>query len=146
MTIRNIYLGTSIAFASFGILPSAAQLHESISVEGKYVPEIIKVDRINTFPKPLKFSMAASPLEYEKSGVAAAFIPSMLAMPATGWNDTKEFSSNRGYLELGAGSWLNSTLSAGYRFVDNASTLAGIRLQHNSTSLWKPHMSDATET
>lgn len=145
MTIRNIYLGTSIAFASFGILPSAAQLHESISVEGKYVPEIIKVDRINTFPKPLKFSMAASPLEYEKSGVAAAFIPSMLAMPATGWNDTKEFSSNRGYLELGAGSWLNSTLSAGYRFVDNASTLAGIRLQHNSTSLWKPHMSDATD-
>lgn len=145
MTLRNIYLGTSLVFAAAGVFPAGAQLHESINVEGKYVPEIIRVDRINTFPKAMKFSLGATPLDYESGGVAAAFSPSLMTMPATGWKDTRYVAGNKGYLEFGAGSWLNSTLSAGYRFVDNSSTLFGLRLQHNSTSLWKPRQSQATE-
>lgn len=38
--------------------------------------------------------------------------------------------------------WLNSTLSAGYRFIDDRNTTFGVRLQHNSTSLWKPEVSE----
>lgn len=121
-----------------------AQLHESISVEGRYVPEVIRVDRINAFPEAMNFSLDSTPMEYEWGGVAASFSPYLVALPATGWRDTKNYARSRGYLELGAGSWLNSTLSAGYRFVDNAITLVGIRLQHNSTSLWKPQISEAT--
>lgn len=122
----------------------SAQLHESINVEGRYVPEIIRVDRVNAFPKAMRFSLDSSPIDYEGTGVAASFSPSLFLMPATGWRDTRTIYADPGYLELGAGSWLNSTLSAGYRFIDNSSTLFGIRLQHNSTSLWKPNMSEAT--
>ena len=121
---------------------AAAQLHESINVEGKYVPDVIRIDRINTFPKALRQDLVSEPLEYERSGVATAFSPSLLTMPATGWRANRHISDTPGYVELGVGSWLNSTLSAGYRFVDNSSTLFGVRLQHNSTSLWKPKLSE----
>lgn len=124
--------------------PAAAQLHESINVEGKYVPDIIRIDRVNMLPKALRQTLTSSPLEYESAGVATSFTPSLLTMPATAWGSTRTVSSNPGYLELGAGSWLNSTLSAGYRFIDNSSTLFGVRLQHNSTSLWKPNLSPET--
>lgn len=134
--------GVMLALSSF--ISSHAQLHESISVEGKYVPEIIRVDRVNVFPSAMRFALDSSPMGYEWGGVATSFSPYLLALPATAWRDTKEYVRNRGYIEFGAGSWLNSTLSAGYRFVDNSSTLVGIRLQHNSTSLWKPHVCEAT--
>ena len=125
--------------------PAAAQLHESINVEGKYVPEIIRIDRVNTFPKAFRQSLQSRPIGYEQGGVATSFRPSLLTMPATGWRSTREISLNPGYLELGAGSWLNTDLSAGYRFVDNSTTLIGARLQFNSTSLWKPEVSEPTE-
>lgn len=123
-----------------GCGPAAAQLHESISVEGKYVPEIIPAQRLNIFPSALSPRLGSFEMDYERGGVPASFRPRALAMPATGWNATRDVSTRRGYLDLGAGSWLNSTLSAGYRFIDNATTLAGVRLQHNSSSLWKPEL------
>lgn len=122
-------------------MPMAAQFHQSINVEGKYVPDVIRADRINTFPKALRQTLLTQPIEYEQGGVATSFRPSLLTMPATGWQATREVNSNPGYIELGAGSWLNTDLSAGYRFIDNASTLFGARLQFNSTSMWKPEIS-----
>ncbi|MDE6340609.1 MAG: hypothetical protein K2K97_12650 [Muribaculaceae bacterium] len=121
---------------------ASAQFNQSISVEGKYVPEIFRLDRINSFPKQVKFSLDANPLAYDGKSVPASFAPMLLAMPATGWADTRDFSHSRGYLEIGAGSWLNSTLSAGYRFIDDKGSTLGFRLQHNSTSLWKPNVSE----
>lgn len=141
---KRIYRASCVTLAMAWFLCSNAQLHESINVEGKYVPEVIRVDRVNAFPQAMRFTLDSAPMEYEWGGVAASFSPYLLALPATGWRDTKKYERNRGYLEFGAGSWLNSTLSAGYRFVDNSSTLVGIRLQHNSTSLWKPRVCEAT--
>lgn len=148
MTSINIFSKkrcVALALAAATLVPAAAQLHEEISVEGKYVPEIIRVERVNTFPKALAFTLDSSPLAYEKTGVAASFAPGFFPMEATGWRDTRRVMSNPGYLEFGAGSWLNSTLSAGYRLIDNTSTLAGVRLQHNSTSLWKPKVNPETK-
>lgn len=139
------YKATFLALAGLCLaLPASAQLHESINVDGRYVPDVIRIDRINAFPKALKSTLTSSPLSYESRGVAASFTPSLVILPATGWRSDRLISSNPGYLELGAGSWLNSTLSAGYRFIDNSTTLFGIRLQHNSTSLWKPEISELT--
>lgn len=123
-------------------LPAAAQFNQSISVEGKYVPEIFRLDRINTFPKAVRFSLESNPLAYDAKSVPTSFAPKLLPLPATGWRDTRAWSESRGYLELGAGSWLNSTLSAGYRFISDPQTTLGFRLQHNSTSLWKPKVSE----
>lgn len=124
------------------LAPCYPQYNQSISVDGKYVPEIFRLDRINSFPKAVKFSLNTNPLAYDGKSVPTAFAPRLLPLPATGWRDTREFPDSRGYLELGAGSWLNSTLSAGYRFIDNRNTTFGVRLQHNSTSLWKPRVSE----
>lgn len=121
-----------------------AQFNQSIAVEGKYVPEVFKLERINAFPKLVRPSVETSPLAYDGKSVPADFKAKLLPMPATGWRDIRNYSRNKGYLVLGAGSWLNSDLSAGYRFVDNESTQFGAWLQHNSTSLWKPEVSERT--
>lgn len=126
------------------VMSASAQFDQSISVEGKYVPEVIRLDRINAFPRQEKFSLETTPLSYDATGTTASFAPSLYPMPAMGWRDTRKISNNRGYLELGAGSWLNSTLSAGYRFIQTEKSVLGLRLQHNSTSLWKPNLSEAT--
>lgn len=143
-TLKNITRGTVLAILLAIPARGMAQLHEQISVDGKYVPEVIRIDRIYTFPQALRESLPVSPLEYESSGVATSFSPSLMVMPATTWNASRRISTEPGYVEFGIGSWLNSTLSAGYRFVDNSSTVAGVRLQHNSTSLWKPKLSSAS--
>lgn len=132
----------AILIAAAG-LPAMAQYDQDITVEGKYVPEFIPQDRIGLFPRPVKFPAEKSSLSYSLAGVNADFIPQAIPIPATGWNDTRRYSDARGYVELGLGSWLQSTLSAGYRFIDSRTTTVGIRLQHNSTSLWKPELSEA---
>ena len=121
-----------------------AQFDQTISVDGKYVPEVIRLDRINTFPRQEKFSLETNPLAYDATGTPASFAPALYPMTATGWHDQREISRRRGYLDFGMGSWLNSTLSAGYRFLQDDLTTFGVRLQHNSTSLWKPALSAAT--
>lgn len=138
LKINNACRLLALSAATLCVFSAGAQLHEQISVEGKYVPDVIRIDRINMFPKALRTTMGSSPLAYDLAGVTASFRPSPLAMPATPWDADRRLSDNPGYLEMGLGSWLNSTLSAGYRIVDTEETLIGLRLQHNSTSLWKP--------
>lgn len=138
----NLHKISLLSAAVFTMGTASAQYNQSISVDGKYVPEVFRLDRINSFPKQVKFSLETTPLTYDGKSVPAAFAPRLLPLPATGWRDSRDFSDSRGYLELGAGSWLNSTLSAGYRFIDKPGTTLGIRLQHNSTSLWKPEISE----
>lgn len=140
--VKRLFALSAILGCASGV--SAQQLHEEISVDGRYVPDVIRIDRINFLPKPVETLLTTRPMEYESDGVAASFLPSMVTMPATGWRATRSISTRPGYLEAGTGSWLNSTLSAGYRFFDNSSDLFGVRLQHNSTSLWKPDKSADT--
>lgn len=135
--IYTIYIGAALALAA--ALPAGAQgLHESIGVDGKYVREVTVQERINTLPSRLALSVESNPLSYQLSGTDAAYSSVGGAMPLLTPFASRRHSDYPGYLQLGAGSWLNSTLSAGYRFADNGRTLAGIWLQHNSTSLWKP--------
>ena len=147
MTItRSKYLILTAAASLLALcaIPASAQYDQQINVEGEYVPEYINHDRIGLFPRPLKLSAEESSLDYSTQGVAANFTPQALPIEATVWGAIRDYSSRRGYLDFGLGSWLESTLAAGYRFIDNSSSALGIRLQHNSTSLWKPRISPAT--
>ncbi len=127
-------------------LPAAAQtLHESISVEGKYVPDIIRIDRLYAFPQATVFPLEATPMTYDWKGVPAAFQPTLMTMPVTGWRVARDIRRRSGYLEADLGSYLNSNLSAGYRFVDTPSTSAGAWLQFNSSSLWQPKLAEPSE-
>lgn len=134
----NIKQICAAAIALLAALPATAQYDQDIDVEGKYTPEYIAMDRIGMFPKPVKFSVEKSSLVYSLHGVNSNFRPDAVPAVATGWNDTRVPDDSRGYLDFGIGSWFNSTLSAGYRIFDEEDATLGIRLQHNSTSLWDP--------
>lgn len=128
-----------------GGLQVSAQYDQNINVEGKYVPEYINHDRLGLFPEPIKFPAQESELNYSLTGVNADFEPQLVPLQATGWKSTRAYSATKGYLDLALGSWLRGTLSAGYRFVDTGDTQAGVRFQHNSTTLWKPEVSVAAK-
>lgn len=108
----------SILLLTAAAVPAAAQYDQDIHVEGKYVPEYIDHDRIGLFPKPVKFMHEKSELTYYMTGVNAAFQPRIVPMQATSWGARRDYSANRGYVDFGIGSWLESTLSAGYRIID----------------------------
>ena len=129
-------------FLAASVGSAFAQYDQNIAVEGKYVPEYIDHDRIGIFPKPLKFSLDKSSLQYSFAGIDANFTPQAIPIQATGWRSTQDFTARRGYVELGIGSWLESTVSAGYRFIDTRKSALGVRFQHNSTSLWNPQLTD----
>lgn len=137
MNKLNIY---SVALGLLAFLPASAQeLHESVSVEGTYKPDIIKAERFNVFPRPLDFEYNSKPLQFDTRGVCADFIPRAASVGIDGWQTSRP-AAPRGYLDLTLGSWLNSSLSAGYSPIRSANTTLDISLQHNSTSLWKPYV------
>ena len=119
----------------------AQELHENVSVEGTYRPDIIKAERFNTFPEHVSPKIETTPLAFDTRGVTAAFTPEARALGIVGWR-TDRAPQGRGYLHLDLGSWLNSSLSAGYAAIDNDRTRLHISLQHNSSSLWRPYGND----
>lgn len=129
-------------YVAAGVLMCApvayAQYNPTIDVEGKYKPEIILQDRVNTFPERVRMGALESRLEFDLDGVVTDFTPIGVPMPATGWNAYRGEYPYRGYVGAAIGSWLDFRFNAGYRFVANRNTLAGVYLRHNSTSLWKP--------
>lgn len=126
-----------VAAALLTAAANAQSLEESVTVEGKYRPEIIKADRLPILPATATLTPPESSLDYDRKGVFANFAPDALPMPSTGWRTPRKYNRSKGYLDLRLGSWLNSSLSAGVAAVDNANTRLGIALQHNSTSLWQ---------
>ena len=136
MKVCKFYAALFIAgLYSFPVMP---QFHESIEVEGNYDPEVILHEKINLLPSNPPFNLAIPEMTFEENGVETDFTPQLYPMPATGWKTSYSFHHKPGYVEFGIGSWLNADLSAGYRFIDSSTDKVGIRLQHNSTSLWKP--------
>lgn len=122
---------------------SAQSITESVTVEGRYTPDIISADRLALLPSIITLTAPESPMAYDRKGVAAAFAPDALSMPATGWRSRKAYDASKGYIDLRLGSWLNSSLSAGYTAISNEDTRLNIYLQHNSTSLWQPWKENA---
>ena len=128
-------------------VPAMAQdnsLRGSVVVDGKYLPDVIRQDRINTLPRIYSFPLDATALSYEQRGVTTPFAPSFTALPNRGWQTTRTVRDYKGYLDIQAGSWLNSSISAGYRILNTECDILGVWLQHNSSSLFKPDMSEYT--
>ena len=121
------------------VLPAFGQnrLDASVNVDGKYLPEIIRMERIGTFPVSVDTDIPFHGLDYSLKGVTADFSPLSTPLSATAWGLSDGRSPQRGYLDFSLGSWLNSNLSAGYRIIKDEKTSLSTRLQFNSTSLWK---------
>lgn len=135
INLKRVFAGVMLAMLAGGVY--AQSLTESVTVEGKYTPEIISADRLALLPATVVLNAPESNMAYDRKGVAAAFSPDALNMPATGWRAKKLFDTSKGYVDLRLGSWLNSSLSAGYVAIRNEDTRLNVYLQHNSTSLWQ---------
>lgn len=116
-----------------------AQLHESVSVDGTYLRDILHPDRINQLPKLTQFRIADTSLDYALRGVPASFSPLSPAAPATLWGADRSSDPRLGYLDVSAGSFLNSALYFGVGIIRRPYMRLDLRLQHNSTSLWHPY-------
>ena len=143
MTMKHYILAMVMAGCAMPLW-AQSELRGSVEVEGRYLPDVIRQDRIFMRPTRANFSLASTPLNYEYRGLEVNFTPSYLALPALGWNDNRKPVETKGYVDLMAGSWLNANLSAGYTLIDTPRSLLGVKLQHNSTSLSKPDMSEPT--
>ncbi len=124
------------------------RLDESVAVDGRYKADVVRMERINTFPKRVRATLTSDPLAYDETGVAANFAPTFSPLAPTGWRADRTIPNSRGYLDLALGSWLGTNLSAGFHVLPaDESTTLDVRLQHNSTSLWRaelaPHLEGA---
>lgn len=121
----------------------AQELNERLEVQGKYEYEKLPVNRLDRLPEFKYFQVGDNKLAYTTQGVPAEFVPSSPDAVATVWGGRRSDFNPRGYLNLSLGSWLNSDLSAGYSIIRKDNEHLGIRLQHNSTSLWHPDGNDS---
>lgn len=139
------YFTALVAIAAIPGMAPAQNITESVTVEGRYTPDIIPADRLAVLPSTVSLVAPESPMTYDRKGVVAAFAPDALSMAATGWRASKAYDSSKGYIDLRLGSWLNSSLSAGFNAIRNEDTRLNIWLQHNSTSLWQAWKGNADE-
>lgn len=136
------YMTLAIAATAAVGMAHAQDLQGSVTVQGQYQPTLRSHSRISPQPSVPNLSLPESQLPVASEGVPALLQPLFAPQQATGWNASKEFSRYPGYLGLGGGSYLDFTGSAGYRFIDNGRMTLGAWLQHNSTSSYKPEISN----
>jgi len=135
MKKRNIFFAALTVAAGL----SAQELNESLRVEGEYIPEVIRQDKIYTFPKVMSTEGENVDLPFTPEGVVSNYTPGILPMPAVGWENRRSVLSKRGYLTFDAGSYLDIAGNAGYRFINEENSSAGVMLRHLSTNLFKAH-------
>lgn len=125
-------------------LPAASQekLEGTLYVEGEYVPTVVRQDKIHLLPQKVSFELPTFRPEPATGLLTGNYVPGYNALPAPVWQGAAAEYPWRGYLYGGIGSYLNSTLSAGYRMVATDATKADIWFQHTGTSLFKPRICD----
>lgn len=134
--MKNLFLAS--AFLLVGVTASA-QLQGSVSVEGEYEPLFIETERLNSFPLGYKFELPATTLNYEMQGIVTDFRPDLLTMGVTGRRTEWPGKRKRGYLNLRLGSYLNSSLKAGYYAVTDSLNTLLADVDFRSSSLYKIH-------
>lgn len=120
--------------AAAGKSARETELKQEITLEKDFVPVEKKATKKNTLPR-VKKAAATQKVTLSYSNWAAptllpAQIPTMLPY---GYRTMHNFASTRGYAMLGAGTQLNMTASAGYRLIDNDTTVLKAWFLHNST-------------
>lgn len=125
------------------MLPTGAfaqeNLKENLYVEGEYVPDIVRQDKIHLLPNKSIFDFNNETPAYAFSSVVTNYRPTVYALPPLSFYTHRPQGNYKGYFDFGMGQYLNCASSAGYRFISDRDMEAGAWLQHNSTSLSKSH-------
>lgn len=113
------------------------ELSGSLTATGDYQAEIRSHSRLSGLPQRLLTQVPEGSLPVAVDALPVTVAPGLETLPATdsGLTLPRRYP---GYVSLTAGSYLNASLSAGYRFVQTDRTTLGAWLQHNSSSLFRP--------
>lgn len=116
-----------------------AQLQGNVAVEGDYLKDVYHPEKVNVLPTKIALELPETTLPYSLEGVDAPFTPFGQTLPPTIYTADTRLRNQKGYLDLSMGSWLNTTLYAGYKPIDTKRDRLNLRLCHLSTSLWRPY-------
>lgn len=110
------------------------ELKQEITLEKDFVPVEKKATKKNVLPSVKKTTTTEKVALKYSDWAAPTLVPSQIpTMLPYGYRTLHNFSAARGYLQAGLGSQLNATISAGYRIIDNDTTVLKAWFQHNST-------------
>lgn len=129
---KAIYLSLLLPLAAF----PQQSLDESISVEGRYAAEVIRMERLASFPRPFPVEMPGMQLDYDLQPLNSPFRPSFYPLPLPPTAD----KGDRGYVDFSMGSWLDTRLDAGIWILppnEKSPWRLGAWLGHDGTSLWR---------
>ena len=113
-------------------------LNKVITLEREFDPVKKEVVKKTVLPNEIKQStkevVAPQFSDWTVPALVPVDIPTMLPY---GYRTRHNFSNQRGYLNVGLGTCLNTLVSAGYRAIDKDAEQLNVWLQHNSTWLGK---------
>lgn len=129
---KAIYLSLLLPLTVF----AQQSLDESIAVEGRYAAEVIRMERLASFPRPFPVELPGMQLDYDLNPLNSPFRPSFYPLPLPPIADR----GDRGYVDFSMGSWLDTRLDAGVWILtpnEKSPWRLGAWLGHDGTSLWR---------
>lgn len=133
---RHFIAGACIA--ALALPASAQELSGQLTVHGQRNAEIRLRERLALLPSLSDPKITLDPLAMASKGVVTQYTPDFTLLPPMGWRDALAPADNDGYFRFGAGSFLDMTASAGYRFRPSEVSTAGVWLQYDGSSLYRP--------
>lgn len=140
--IKYTALAVALVASVSGYAQSSSQdkkdLNKVITLEREFDPVKKEVVKKTVLPKEIKKSEKEAVAPQFSDWTAPAIVPVEIpTMLPYGYRTLHNFSNQRGYLNMGLGTCLNTVVSAGYRAIDKDHEQLGVWLQHNSTWLGK---------
>lgn len=122
-----------------GVLTCSAQSHlsENVAVDGRYLPEVVRTERLPLGLTALTPDFNITPLPGITSGRPVDFSPVLYPMTATVSGGDRP-RVMRGYVDASLGSWLDGRLLAGVPIVTQDNLSLGARIDFLTTSLYHP--------
>lgn len=114
------------------------RLNEHVAVDGRYLPEVTRTERLRSPLVPVEMRFGSEPTEGVLMGKPVDFAPSLMELPPTVWRSGFPRRPGLGYVDASLGSWLTGRLIAGIRPVNREDMTLGIRFDGSSTALYRP--------
>ena len=128
----------------FGILALAGSavsaqntLTKEITLDKDYVPIERKATKTNALPATVERTAEKTPLDYSQWSVPTVVPSDIPTMLPYGYNTTKEWSKQRGYVDFGIGTQLNIVGNAGINILNTEKYKLGVWYQHLSSWMGK---------
>ncbi|MDE6266546.1 MAG: hypothetical protein K2M07_04245 [Muribaculaceae bacterium] len=125
---------TSIFALGVAALAGAQGLNKEITIEKEIVPEQRAATRLPVTHSVITPKVSQTAPSFSSRGVTAGISPEMTLLDPAVTGDSLIASPYRGYLSLGYFPAYNLGASAGYRFIDNQTTMLGAWGQFNGYS------------